>query len=70
MNILTQCPKCGSYGLSSRIEYNIGNPSIHYTCDSCGYSSSNEYYTTDNKTTVSSNCIIISNTTNYQGEYV
>ena len=68
MNLLTQCPKCGSYGLSSCIEYNFGNPSIHYKCDICGYSSLNEVYTTDNTTTVSSDCTIVSNNTNYRGE--
>ena len=45
---MNQCPKCGNY-MTFNMRYNAGYPVIEHNC-SCGYSTSDEYCTTDNKT--------------------
>ena len=45
---MNQCPKCGSY-MTFNMRYNAGYPVVEYHC-SCGYSTSDECCTTDNKT--------------------
>ena len=48
LNKETICPKCGNYMIFN-MRYNAGCPIVEYKC-SCGYSTSNGSYTTDNKT--------------------
>ncbi len=45
---MNQCPKCGNY-MTFNMRYNAGYPVVEYNC-SCGYSTKNEHYITDNKT--------------------
>lgn len=55
---MRKCPKCGSY-LYFSMRYVCGLPIITYFC-TCGYSSENEAYATDNKTHIDKDCKFIS----------
>lgn len=54
---MNKCPKCGNY-MAFNMRYGAGCPIIEYNC-SCGYSTSNERYTTDNKTYTGKNIITV-----------
>ena len=60
---MERCPRCGSY-MTFNMRYNAGCPVVEYNC-SCGYSTSDEYYTTDNKTYINKDdCIATNHTSN------
>lgn len=48
---MMRCPNCNSY-MRFSMEYSCGNPIIIYTCDNCRYTTLDEVYITDNKTTM------------------
>lgn len=48
---MMRCPNCNSY-MRFSMEYNCGNPITIYTCDNCRYTTLDEVYITDNKTTM------------------
>ena len=50
---MSQCPKCRSY-MAFNMRYNAGYLVVEYSC-SCGYSTSYEHYTIDNKTYINKN---------------